>query len=442
MMRTLFLSLLCMYGALNALQAQGGNYGIAYQAVARDADGDPIAGASIDVRVTLRNAAETVLWTEDHNGVLTSEFGNIALTFGSNTAGLESIDWSASGLHFHIEVNAGGGYQSFGEVNVTAVPVAMYALNGQEDEIAALQGQLDGHIGDYDTFVNSVNNALTSLGNTDTALSGFITDHNGRLLALEATVGGHTTTLNQLLTAISVSGANATVNGNLNVTGTLTTNTWSTSTVQTGTVNAGEANIQELFAVSADLGNTTTLDATVQGTLGVTGNTSVGGNLTVTGNASAAAPTAPGHLTTKAYVDAADANLQSQITAEIANRIADVNAEEDRAEAAEADLQGQITAEVNARIADVNAEEGRAIAAEGALQTAIDNEITARTNDVNAEEARALAAEGALQADIDDNYFRVSNLGTDAGFVPTTVGGVTNVPNHPGYGTANYISAS
>jgi len=89
-MRTLFLSLLCMYGALNALQAQGGNYGIAYQAVARDADGDPIAGASIDVRVTLRNAAETVLWTEAHNGVVTSEFGNIALTFGSITAGLES----------------------------------------------------------------------------------------------------------------------------------------------------------------------------------------------------------------------------------------------------------------------------------------------------------------------------------------------------------------
>ena len=135
-MRTLFLSLLCMYGALNALQAQGGNYGIAYQAVARDADGDPIAGSTIDVRVTLRNGAETVLWTETHNGVVTSEFGNIALTFGSITAGLESVDWSAAGLHFHIEVNAGGGYQSFGEVNVTAVPVAMYALNGQEDEIA------------------------------------------------------------------------------------------------------------------------------------------------------------------------------------------------------------------------------------------------------------------------------------------------------------------
>ena len=169
-MRTLFLSLLCMYGALNALQAQGGNYGIAYQAVARDADGDPIAGSTIDVRVTLRNGAETVLWTETHNGVVTSEFGNIALTFGSITAGLESVDWSASGLHFHIEVNAGGGYQSFGEVNVTAVPVAMYALNGQEDEIAALQGQLNtlssnfgSHQAAYTSFVSSVNGQLATL---------------------------------------------------------------------------------------------------------------------------------------------------------------------------------------------------------------------------------------------------------------------------------------
>ena len=39
-MRTLFLSLLCLFGALTVLQAQAQDPGIAYQAVARDADGD------------------------------------------------------------------------------------------------------------------------------------------------------------------------------------------------------------------------------------------------------------------------------------------------------------------------------------------------------------------------------------------------------------------
>ncbi len=52
-MRTLFLSLLCLFGALTVLQAQDQSHGIAYQAVARDADGDPLSVAALDVRITL-----------------------------------------------------------------------------------------------------------------------------------------------------------------------------------------------------------------------------------------------------------------------------------------------------------------------------------------------------------------------------------------------------
>ena len=141
-MRTLFLSLLCLFGALTILQAQDSSYGIAYQAVARDADGDPLADTELAVRVTLKDGATTV-WQEEHASVLTNQFGNLALTIGSGvtSAGtsLTDVDWSAAGLHFEIEVDAGTGtYASFGDVAVQAVPVAMYALNGQEEEIAAL----------------------------------------------------------------------------------------------------------------------------------------------------------------------------------------------------------------------------------------------------------------------------------------------------------------
>ncbi|MGB0463184.1 MAG: hypothetical protein ACPGOX_09145, partial [Flavobacteriales bacterium] len=138
-MRTLFLSLLCLFGALTVLQAQ--DPGIAYQAVARDADGDPLADAELDVRVTLYGADDAILWQESHASVLTNQFGNLALTIGDGAVtpgydALSAIDWSAAGLHFGIEVDAGAGYASFGSVDVEAVPIAMYALNGQEEEIA------------------------------------------------------------------------------------------------------------------------------------------------------------------------------------------------------------------------------------------------------------------------------------------------------------------
>ncbi|MDE0870972.1 MAG: hypothetical protein OSA37_03535, partial [Flavobacteriales bacterium] len=162
-MRTLLLSLLCLFGALNILQAQ--DYGIAYQAVARDADGDPLADAELNVRVTLMSADGSALWQESHASVLTNQFGNLALTIGDGalafgSSSLSDVDWSESGLHFSIEVDAGAGYASFGDVDVQAVPVAMYALNGQEEEIAALQLQLNNLEGDVSTFVGDLQAAI------------------------------------------------------------------------------------------------------------------------------------------------------------------------------------------------------------------------------------------------------------------------------------------
>ena len=173
-MRTLFLSLLCLFGALTVLQAQ--DPGIAYQAVARDADGDPLADAELDVRVTLYGADDAILWQESHASVLTNQFGNLALTIGDGAVtpgydALSAIDWSAAGLHFGIEVDAGAGYASFGSVDVEAVPVAMYALNGQEEEIAALQGALDALDGDVDTFVDGLYDAIAANAAADAAES-------------------------------------------------------------------------------------------------------------------------------------------------------------------------------------------------------------------------------------------------------------------------------
>ena len=145
LMRSLLLSTV-MLMTVFTVQAQQ-NYGIAYQAVARDADGDALEFATLDVRFTLTDAvAGAAVWTETHNGVMTDEFGLINLTIGSveGGSGLPSVDWADGGFEFQVEVNSGNGFESFGSLAVTSVPVALYASSAPEptaDSLASVTAQ-------------------------------------------------------------------------------------------------------------------------------------------------------------------------------------------------------------------------------------------------------------------------------------------------------------
>ena len=130
-------------------------------------------------------------------------------------------------------------------------------------------------------------------------------------------------------------------------------------------------------------------------------------------------PTLPFDATNKGYVDAGDAQLQSNINtqagridaildgsdvdldqfAEVVSFVQSIDmANDDAILTAVTNINSAIDSEVDARIADVDAEEARATAAEAALQDAIDSEVAARIADVDAEEARAIAAEAVLDA--------------------------------------------
>ena len=95
---------------------------------------------------------------------------------------------------------------------------------------------------------------------------------------------------------------------------------------------------------------------------------------------------------------AAEQDIDDRLAKEIADRIEDVNNEEDRATAAEWTLDAKIDQEVADRKADVDAEESRAKQAENDLSDRLDQEIQDRIDDVDAEEDRAKAAE----QDLDD----------------------------------------
>lgn len=138
--------------------------------------------------------------------------------------------------------------------------------------------------------------------------------------------------------------------------------------------------------------------------------------------------------TTKTYVDGQVASLQSQIddadayaisvagdlTQEISDRIADVDAEESARIAADTTITNNLNSEISRATAaegvlttNLASEISRATTAEADLQSQINTEVTARQNaiisvqsDLADEVTRATAAEGVLQSNIDDEETR------------------------------------
>ena len=123
-------------------------------------------------------------------------------------------------------------------------------------------------------------------------------------------------------------------------------------------------------------------------------------------------PTAPEHVVVKAYVDAADANLQSQIDNVLSNvdgaALDSLTEIVSAFQAADASLNGAITALSTGLSADIDAEEAARIAADSALQGEIDAEEIARAaadttlqNNINSEASARQSADDALDVRVD-----------------------------------------
>jgi DNA-directed RNA polymerase subunit F len=100
----------------------------------------------------------------------------------------------------------------------------------------------------------------------------------------------------------------------------------------------------------------------------------------------------------------------SNLSAEISNRISDVDAEESRAMSAELVLTNNLSSEISNRIADVDAEESRALSAELVLTNNLSSEISNRISDVDAEESRAISAEASLASGLSSEISRAQSV--------------------------------
>jgi len=104
---------------------------IPYQALVRDASGNPLPNKQIGANISLLldNINGTEIFTEIHNPT-TNPFGQLDVQIGSvETAAFDAIDWSAGKMFIKLEVDITGGtnYQPIATHQLLAVPFAKYA---------------------------------------------------------------------------------------------------------------------------------------------------------------------------------------------------------------------------------------------------------------------------------------------------------------------------
>jgi hypothetical protein len=112
--------------------------GFNYQAIARNANGVPVASQSVPVRISIVTALTggTIIWQEEFSSVTTDAYGLISIVVGNGTrtggsaASFSAIDWSAQTLFLKTEVKyPGPDWTNMGTSQIWSVPYSLVAKN-------------------------------------------------------------------------------------------------------------------------------------------------------------------------------------------------------------------------------------------------------------------------------------------------------------------------
>ncbi|HPC98083.1 MAG TPA: tail fiber domain-containing protein [Bacteroidales bacterium] len=132
---------LCTLSNLEAQVPQGFNY----QAIARDASGNPIQNATLKVKLSILSdttgfyggTGGTYIWEEEHSNVKTNSFGMFTVVLGSPAAvkvqgtapTFSSVNWSVANLYVGTKIAQAPGYvyKVMGSAKLWSVPYSMMA---------------------------------------------------------------------------------------------------------------------------------------------------------------------------------------------------------------------------------------------------------------------------------------------------------------------------
>lgn len=100
---------------------------IPYQAIARNAAGEPLASSALNARFTMHDGAAsgTVVWQELQT-VSTSALGLFSAQLGSNVP-LTSVNWANGDKFMQVEIDLGNGFVDIGTQQLLSVPYALHA---------------------------------------------------------------------------------------------------------------------------------------------------------------------------------------------------------------------------------------------------------------------------------------------------------------------------
>ena len=137
-MKSFFLTL-CVFLVSFCMYAQSPQ-AISYQAVARDAQGQVLANASISLRISILQGSTTgsAVYSEKHN-ITTNLFGllNIQIGRGTTLSGtFSNINWGADRYFSKIEIDIAGGsnFKEIGISEMLSVPYAMHAKTVENEK--------------------------------------------------------------------------------------------------------------------------------------------------------------------------------------------------------------------------------------------------------------------------------------------------------------------
>jgi uncharacterized protein (TIGR02145 family) len=100
---------------------------IPYQAIARNAAGEPLASSTLNARFTIHDgtATGTSVWQELQT-VITSELGLFTVQLGSSVS-LSYVNWATGAKFMQVELDLGSGFIDIGTQQLLSVPYALHA---------------------------------------------------------------------------------------------------------------------------------------------------------------------------------------------------------------------------------------------------------------------------------------------------------------------------
>jgi hypothetical protein len=181
-MRILLTTLALFLSALLMAQAPAL---IPYQAVARDAAGQPLANSTINARFTIHDGSAngTAVWQELQT-VSTSALGLFTVQLGS-TMPLTEVNWADGAKFMQVEIDFGSGFVDIGTQQLLSVP---YALSSRESYLSGNGFERVSEFGDTLYLTNgnylivpgisSANAPIMIYGCTDSAACNYYPEAN------------------------------------------------------------------------------------------------------------------------------------------------------------------------------------------------------------------------------------------------------------------------